>query len=278
MGGFRATRIGAVVLGAVCLGPFSGTPIGVAGQLVLAQVALAQLALAQVALAQVALAQVAAPQPVPLPPKRPPPARPPAAAPNETATRPVFVRPGDPIAYDGSQRAVVDRVSTYLSSVQTMIGDFVQIGPDGGRTTGKFYIQKPGRVRFEYEPPSLVDVVADGSSVVVRDRRLATQDLYPLSQTPLRFLLADQLDLLRDTNVVAVSRDKDYVSVTIEEHQLLIGTHRLVLTFNAKDMQLRQWTVTDPQGYDTTIAIYNLDTVHKPDPNLFRIIYERILQ
>jgi outer membrane lipoprotein-sorting protein len=265
MGGFRATRIGAVVLGALCLGPMSGAPIGVAVQL---------------ALAQVALAQAAMPQPIPLPPKRPAPpaARPPAAAANEAVTRPVFVRPGDPVAYDGSQRAVVDRVSAYLSSVQTLIGDFVQIGPDGGRTTGKFYIQKPGKVRFDYEPPSLVDVVADGSSVVVRDRRLATQDLYPLSQTPLRFLLADQLDLLRDTNVVAVSRDKDYVSVTIEERQLLVGTHRLVLTFNAKDMQLRQWTVTDPQGYDTTVAIYNLDTVHRPDPNLFRIIYERVLQ
>jgi outer membrane lipoprotein-sorting protein len=133
-------------------------------------------------------------------------------------------------------------------------------------------------VRFEYEPPSPIDVIADGSSVVVRDRRLATQDLYPLSQTPLRYLLADQIDLLRDTNLVAVSRDNSLVGVTIEERQILVGTHRLVLMFGAKDMQLRQWTVTDPQGYDTTVAVYNLDTTHKPDPNLFKINYERVLQ
>ena len=86
-----------------------------------------------------------------------------------------------------------------------MVGNFVQIGPDGGRTEGTFYIQKPGRVRFEYNPPSPIDIIADGSSVVVRDRKLATQDLYPLSQTPLRYLLADRIDLLRDADVVSVT-------------------------------------------------------------------------
>jgi outer membrane lipoprotein-sorting protein len=212
-------------------------------------------------------------QGIPLPPKKPPqPVRPRPAIANEAAIRPGPVRaPGDAVPYDGSPRALVDRVSAYLSSVQTLIGDFVQIGPDGGRAVGKVYIQKPGRVRFAYQPPSAIDVIADGSSVVVRDRRLATQDLYPLSQTPLRFLLADHIDLARDTNLVSVSRDNSFVAVTIEQRQLLIGTHRLMLMFNTKDMALRQWTVTDPQGYDTTVAIYNLDTTHKPDPNLFYI-------
>jgi outer membrane lipoprotein-sorting protein len=212
-------------------------------------------------------------QGVPLPPRKPAQTPRPAIT-NETA--PVPARPpGELFAYDGSQRPVVDRVSTYLSGVQTMSGDFVQIGPDASRTTGKFYIQKPGRVRFEYEPPSPIDIVADGSSVVVRDRKLATQDSYPLSQTPLRFLLAERIDLVRDTNLVAVAQDRNFVSVIIEERHLLVGTHRLLLMFNARDMQLRQWTVTDPQGYDTTIAIYNLDTAHRPDPNLFNIDYRR---
>jgi outer membrane lipoprotein-sorting protein len=215
------------------------------------------------------------PLPQPAPRSRNQPARSPAL-PTDAAGRPIPVRPpGESVPYEGSQsqRALVDRVSTYLSSLQALIGDFVQIGPDGGRSVGKFYIQKPGRVRFEYDPPSPIELISDGSSVVVRDRNLATQDLYPLSQTPLRYLLADQIDLARDTNLIAVSQDNTFITVTIEERQILIGTHRLVLMFGAKDTQLRQWTVTDPQGYETTVAVYNLDVSHRPDPSLFMINY-----
>ena len=179
---------------------------------------------------------------------------------------------------DVKQRALVDRVSAYLTGVQTLVGDFVQVGPDGGRTEGQFYIQKPGKVRFEYNPPAKIDVIADGDSVVVRDRNLATQDLYPLSQTPLRFLLSDRIDLLKDTSLISVSADDVFVTIVIEDKNALVGTHRLMLMFGAKDFQLRQWTVTDPQGYDTTVAVYNLDSSKKPDPGMFKITYERQLQ
>jgi outer membrane lipoprotein-sorting protein len=178
-------------------------------------------------------------------------------------------------AFDAKQRATLDRISLYLSSVQTMVGNFVQVGPDGGKTQGTFYIQKPGKVRFEYNPPTPIDIIADGSSVVVRDRNLATQDLYPLSQTPLRYLLADRIDLLRDTDVISVTSDDTFVTVVIEEKQLVVGTSRLMIMFDAKDLALKQWTVTDPQGLDTTVAVFNLDATKKPDPNLFVINYTR---
>jgi outer membrane lipoprotein-sorting protein len=185
---------------------------------------------------------------------------------------------GEGATLDVKQRALVDRVSAYLTGVQTLVGDFVQVGPDGSRTEGQFYIQKPGKVRFEYNPPAKIDVIADGDSVVVRDRNLATQDLYPLSQTPLRFLLSDRIDLLKDTNLISVSADDVFVTIVIEDKNALVGTHRLMLMFGAKDFQLRQWTVTDPQGYDTTVAVYNLDASKKPDPGMFKITYERQLQ
>jgi outer membrane lipoprotein-sorting protein len=168
----------------------------------------------------------------------------------------------------------VNRVSGYLSSVQTLVGDFVQVAPDGSRTTGQFYIQKPGRVRFAYDPPTPLDIIADGQSVAVRDRKLATQDIYPLSQTPLRFLLSHRIDLLKDTNIVGVYADDTFATVVIEENQPLVGTNRLMMMFDAKDLQLKQWTVTDPQGYDTTVAIYNLDTTKRLDPGLFQINYQ----
>jgi outer membrane lipoprotein-sorting protein len=181
--------------------------------------------------------------------------------------------PGSTTALDAKQRAIIKRVDDYLSATQVLSGKFVQVGPDGRRSQGEFFIQKPGKVRFDYDPPSPISIIADGQTVVVRDRRLATQDVYPLSQTPLRFLLADHVDLLKDTNLVAVYADDVFVTVVVEEKNGIVGTSRLMIMFSAKDMQLKQWTVTDPQGYDTTVAVYNLDTSTKPDPSMFHIDY-----
>jgi outer membrane lipoprotein-sorting protein len=194
------------------------------------------------------------------------------AAPNPVIPDPRRNVPSNIFAtFDANQKAQAARVSSYLSSLQTLVGNFVQVGPDGTKTKGDFYIQKPGKVRFEYDPPTTIDIIADGSSLAVRDRNLATQDIYPLSQTPLRFLLSDRIDLLKDTNVVSVASDDMFISITIEEKQALIGTSRLMLMIGTKDGQLKQWTVTDPQGYDTTVAVYNLDTSKKVDPGMFKI-------
>jgi len=240
-----------------------------------------------------ALASVAAAETVPLPTPAPLPkegAAPPPAAPsgigglidnlknslfpqNKSLDQPA--PPATTAAFTPAQRAQVDKISAYLSSVQQLYGNFVQVGPDGSRTKGEFFILKPGKVRFEYDAPSPISIVADGQSVVVRDRKLATQDLYPLGQTPLRFLLADRIDLLKDTNVVKVRADDMFVTVEIEEKHAVVGTSKLMMMVGAKDYQLKQWTVTDPQGYDTTVAVSNLDTTKRPDPGMFKIDYTR---
>jgi outer membrane lipoprotein-sorting protein len=204
--------------------------------------------------------------------------KPPSPAGIVEALTGILPKPGNSVAFDAKQRALVERVNASLSSVQSMVGDFAQVAPDGARTSGKFYLQKPGRLRFEYNPPSPVELIADGQSMVVRDRKLATQDLYPLSQTPLRFLLADRIDLLKDTDLVGVYSDNMFVTMVIEQRQIIGGTYRLMLMFSTKDLELKQWTVTDPQGYDTTVAVFNLDKRAKPDPDMFKINYERMLQ
>jgi outer membrane lipoprotein-sorting protein len=202
----------------------------------------------------------------------------PAANNAAPVARPMIGKDASAGGFDAQQRALADRISAYLSNIKTMVGNFVQVGPDGSKTQGQVYLQKPGRARFEYDEPSPIELISDGSSVVVRDRKLATQDLYPLSQTPLRFLLADKIDLLRDTTVIGVYSDDIFSTVVIEEKHAVAGTHKLMLMFGAQDLTLRQWTVTDPQGFDTTVAVYNLDLTKKPDPGLFKINYERVLQ
>ena len=257
----------------------------------LSSLALASLAAASVALAQSVPMPVPAPQPKSYGPPsapRPPAATAPAPAAQQPAKPPeqtssgfpsffkppaIFGKSGETTAFDAKQRALADRVSTYLSSIRQLHGNFVQVAPDGSKSEGEFFLQKPGKVRFDYDSPSRIDIIADGSSVVVRDRKLATQDVYPLSQTPLRFLLADRIDLLKDATVTAVSADDTYVTVLVEEKHAVIGTSKLMMMFGAKDFQLKQWIVTDPQGYDTTVALSNLDTAKRPDPDMFRIDY-----
>jgi outer membrane lipoprotein-sorting protein len=184
-------------------------------------------------------------------------------------------RAGPQTTLNAEQRATIQRINNYLSSVHNLQGQFVQVGPDGSRSQGEFYISKPGKVRFEYDDPSTIELIADGSSVVVRDRKLATQDVYPLSQTPLRFLLSDHVDLTKDAGLVAVYADDVFVTAVVEEKNGLVGSSRLMIMFSAKDMQLKQWTVTDPQGYDTTVAVYNLDSSKPPNPAMFKIDYTR---
>ena len=190
-----------------------------------------------------------------------------AAAPAGAKNR----KPGETLALDENQRSLTDRISLYLSTINTLVGDFVQVGPDGTKSTGQFYIYKPGRVRFEYNPPNPIDITADGRLVSVRNRNLDTQDLFPLSQTPLRFLLSDRIDLRRETNIVGVYADDIFATVVIEEKQPLVGTNRLMMMFDAKNLQLKQWTVTDAQGFDTTVAVSNLDPSTRPDPAIFTI-------
>jgi outer membrane lipoprotein-sorting protein len=249
--------------------------------------------LAFACLASSALAAIAEDVPLPTPaprnkaaaqPVAPPAAQAPAPAAQNKSFFPFSFSvgrnppPSAATAFDDRQRALLDRISAYLTSVQTLVGNFVQVGPDGRRVDGTFSIQKPGKVRFQYNPPSPIDIIADGSSVVVRDRSLETSDYYPLSQTPLRYLLADHIDLLRDTNVLSVSADDTFVTVVIEETQVAVGTSRLMIMFDAKTLALKQWTVTDPQGLDTTVAVYNVDAMKRPDPNLFVIDYRNSLK
>lgn len=175
-------------------------------------------------------------------------------------------------------QAVVDQANAYFNRAGTMIADFVQIGGDGRRTDGRLFIERPGKLRFAYAPPATLDIVADGTSVAVIDRKLHTQDLYFIGQTPLKFLLSENIDLGRDTKVLGVAGDgTGGASIDIEDHSTFGGTSKLRLTFDLKPFMLRQWTVTDPQGYETVVSLSNIDASTKPDPALFAINTERLM-
>ncbi len=170
------------------------------------------------------------------------------------------------------QRATLEEINRYFNGISTMAGDFVQFGPNGERAEGQFFLSRPGKIRFHYKPPARIDIIADGKSVSVKDRKLQTQDIWPLSKTPLRFLLSDKIDLTSDANVTSVSVEPDLVTVIITEDGTFVQG-KLTLIFDAQTQDLKQWTVTDEQGLDTSVAIYNVNTDVAVNNKMFIIDY-----
>ena len=171
--------------------------------------------------------------------------------------------------------AVLAQANAYFNGMSTLTGSFIQISADGRRIGGKLFIAKPGRLRFDYDQPSPLEVVADGTSVAVRDRKLATQDLYFIAQTPLKFLVREKIDLARDLTVTDVSNDPGGVRISLEDRATLGGTSKIQLFFDQDVKVLSQWRITDPQGYLTTVQLSNLQKGKAVDGNLFFINYGR---
>ncbi|HLX98726.1 MAG TPA: outer membrane lipoprotein carrier protein LolA [Roseiarcus sp.] len=165
----------------------------------------------------------------------------------------------------------VARANAWLDQARDMTADFVQIGPNGRRSEGELTVARPGRMRFEFTNPPRLEVVADGRSVAIIDKKLNTQDEYFISQTPLKFLLSDHIDLARDTKVLSVSQEGNSVTIEVEDRATLGGTAHLALVFDATTFALRQWTVIDAQGFQTVVTLFNVDLKAEPDPALFHI-------
>ena len=167
----------------------------------------------------------------------------------------------------------VKRIADHFSSIRTMSGEFVQFGPKGEQTGGKFFIQRPGKIRFNYESPSAYRVTADGNSVSIENRKLKTLDIYPLSKTPLKLLLDERIDLTGG-KVASVKEDADMTTIKLADKSIF-GNSNITMMFDPKTNELRQWTITDAKGKDTTVMIFNVRNGVSLDPKMFVIDYRR---
>ncbi|TCQ24931.1 outer membrane lipoprotein carrier protein LolA [Rhizobium sp. PP-CC-3G-465] len=180
--------------------------------------------------------------------------------------------PLDPAAAQSTGTA--QKIADHFASVKTMSGEFVQFGPRGEQTGGKFFISRPGRIRFNYEAPSPMRVIADGKSVVIGNQKLKTWDLYPLSKTPLNLLLSNSIDLSGKT-VRDVKEETDLITIVLGDRSIF-GDSTITMMFDPKTYDLRQWTITDPQKKDTSVMIFNVKTGMPMDDAVFRIPYDEI--
>jgi outer membrane lipoprotein-sorting protein len=165
-------------------------------------------------------------------------------------------------------KSAVQELSEYFNSFKTLQGEFTQVSPQGRVSTGVFYLSKPGRLRFEYAPPNPFLVVSDGSWVVIENRKQKTTDQYPLAATPLKLLLANEIDLIEEAEIKSVETTEGVATIAVEDRNRAIPG-RLVLVFDTNRKELSQWIVEDAKGKRTTISLANLETGVDPDPKLF---------
>ena len=169
----------------------------------------------------------------------------------------------------GADAKAVQEISKHFSSVPSMMGEFIQFGPNGEQTGGRFFLQRPGKIRFDYNKPSPIMVKADGRTVGINNKKLKTWDYFPLRKTPLRLLLADKIDV-NDKAIQSVKLEEDLTTVVLADKSLF-GKSKITLMFDPNSYDLRQWTITDNQGKDTSVMIFNIKKNVKFKKRLFKI-------
>lgn len=155
-----------------------------------------------------------------------------------------------------SRKDTIKAVSEQFSSVPTMSGEFIQFGPNGEQTGGVFYIERPGKIRFNYEKPAAVEVISNGKTVAVHNSKLKTWDFYPLDKTPLKLLLSERIDVDGDTIRDVVS-EPDLTTIVMGDDRIF-GDAVITLMFDPENYDLRQWTIRDSKGKETSVMVFNV--------------------
>jgi outer membrane lipoprotein-sorting protein len=173
--------------------------------------------------------------------------------------------PRYPGTYSEADAAILDKLSAYLNSLHTLKSNFVQLSPEGDLAQGEFDLSRPGKLRFAYNPPSPVLIVATGGDIYVKNSRLNTVDRTSLSDTPLDILLNQDVDLRHNTAVTGVEEQQGTLIVHARANTTRSQSN-ISLVFAYPAIELRQWMVKDNQGGTTTVALTGVQTgVPLPD-------------
>lgn len=162
---------------------------------------------------------------------------------------------------------ILKSAASSLAAVKTARGNFEQYSPDGSFSTGQFALSRPGKVRFDYDDPVPLVLVADGTTVAIQDSELETTDRVPLSSTPLSLLLSDKLDFEKQAEVIDVRRTGETTNITVRDKSgEMDGTLTIVL---AADNALTGWRTVDANGGRTSVMLTKVETGAKLNPRLF---------
>jgi len=166
-------------------------------------------------------------------------------------------------------RADLARVEAYLNAMQTLKARFVQSAHNGAVAEGTAWIWRPGRMRFEYDPPEPLLLVADSNQFMMYDREMRQPTTVPVGATPLGVLLRPTIRLAGDVTVTRVERQGGMLAVSLYRTEAP-SEGQLTLVFNAEPMELRQWVVVDAQGRETRVALSRIETGGRFEARLFQ--------
>jgi outer membrane lipoprotein-sorting protein len=173
------------------------------------------------------------------------------------------------------QSAAVKAVTDYIEGFKTLQGEFTQVSSKGNVSKGVFVLSKPGKMRFEYASPNPFIIVSDGTWVTIKNRAKDKAEEYPLSQTPLRLVLDDDIDLLEEAKILDVEQKDGLTTITLQDRKKAIPGH-LILIYDETRKALQQWVVVDGQGRRTSVSLENVVAGGNPDPKLFQIEVRRL--
>ncbi|MEM9376040.1 MAG: outer membrane lipoprotein carrier protein LolA [Pseudomonadota bacterium] len=157
-----------------------------------------------------------------------------------------------------------------MAAAKTAKGSFVQTNADGSVSTGEFALSRPGRMRFDYDDPAPILIVADGTTVALEDRELETVDRVPIRSTPLNLLLSSDLDFGADADVLRVMQNADRIGIQVNDPTgELEGT--LTMVFEKATYDLLGWLAIDGNLQTTVVDLLEVETNVQVDPRLFRL-------
>jgi outer membrane lipoprotein-sorting protein len=165
-------------------------------------------------------------------------------------------------------RQLVAQAAAYLQAMKMAKGRFTQTSNRGSFSQGTLYLNRPGKARFEYDPPAEMLIVSDGRNVSIYDRRLKTFDRAPIGATPLGIFLARRISLEEDVKVTRLTRSEGAFAITVMDARGQ-ADGQLILEFNAEPISLAGWTVIDGQGGQTRVRLNGLTPTTGLDPALF---------
>jgi outer membrane lipoprotein-sorting protein len=163
----------------------------------------------------------------------------------------------EPRQLTSEEIAMINAISAHNSAIRTMTGRFNQIDTQGYRAEGTFGLQRPGKIRFRYDPPSRQEIMSIGQGFYVIDRKEKTQYAYPQDKVPLRQFLDSEIDLLH-AGLVAIDQSDDYLDLTLQD-ETPAGTVRIALIFDKTTQELVQWVLTSPDGSELTFSLYDVE-------------------